>query len=437
MNQEKKNRLREQIRDFRYSVVAELCNPYIEKDEKLRLTKEKCGRTYEIPGSKKTSITTDTIKNWERKYRLYGKDGLFPKVREDRGRPRSIDDVEAQAIIDLLEKKPEMTASSVIKELQKRGVITRNVSRSSLSRFIDANNLKKKDRIRQKEDKQQLRFGFEHPLQCIQSDAMHGFPIPDGTGRKKKAILLVFIDDATRRILYGRFAFSEKSILFENGIHHILATFGKIGILYTDNGSTFVSNQTQRIVESLGIHLIHSRPYKPQGRGKVERFFRTVRECFLRNLNQCEIQSLEQLNHLFSKWLNLEYHRNIHSALGTTPIETWISKSGNIKKMDPFIELDKAFHHQIKRKVYTDSIVSVLGTAFQVPSILIGKKVDVTYNPNPPLLSINVSWNGKDYGEAKPVDIYANRKIKRNREFSGELDFVPDNNMSIESGVLL
>lgn len=422
MDFEEKERHREEIADFRYSVVAELCNPYLTEEEKKALIKEKTSRQYAIPYSKKTSVTAETIRSWITKYRRYGKNGLLPKARQDRGRPRSFTDQEASAIQKILEAKPQMTASAVVAKLQKEGVVKTKISSSSLSRFVSANNLKKKDRMKELDDRNQKRFGFEYPLECVQADAMHGFPVPDGKGKKRKAILLAFIDDATRRIVFAQFDFSEKSILFEAGIRHVLKAHGKIGMLYTDNGATFVSNQTKRIVETLGVYICHSKPYRPQGRGKVERFFRTVRQSFLRPLDEENIGSLEELNHRFKTWLETEYHRTTHSSLGTTPLEAWISKCENIRQVDSFIDLDKAFYHQTTRKVYNDSIVTVNGTAFEVPYILIGKRVSIQYDPNPPINKILVSYSGKDYGEARPVDIYANSKIKRNHDFSGEIE---------------
>ena len=435
MDSEEKELHRQRIADFRYSVVAELCNPYLSEEKRKSLIRDKVSRHYVIPHSTKTTITADTIGNWIRRYRRNGKDGLLPKPRTDRGRPRSFTDQEAEALIQLLENKPEFTAASAVAKLRKQGVITTEISSSSLSRFVQAHNLKRKDRFKQKDNQDQRRFGFEYPLECVQADAMHGFPIPDGKGRKRKAILLAFIDDATRRIVYGQFAFSEKSVLFETGIRHILKSHGKIGMLYTDNGATFVSSQSKRIIESLGIYLCHSKPYRPQGRGKIERFFRTVRQSFLRPIEDERIGSLEQLNHRFRTWLETEYHRQPHSSLGITPLEAWLSRCDRIKTMDPFIDLDAAFYHRITRKVYADSIISINGQAFEVPSILIGKKVQVSYDPTGDLNRVFLSWNNKDYGEARPVDIYANARIKRNKDFSGEIE---SSEMTIPSkGVLL
>jgi transposase len=430
MEHQKRERIRKEIADFRYSVIAELCNPYLSEEEKKNLLKEKTQRQYDIPGSIKTRVTAETLRNWMRKYKQYGKEGLLPKQREDRGRPRSFSDTEAESISKMLEEKPELTVSSVVKKLKREGVIKSEISSSALSRFVRANNLTKNQRIKIKDDKAQLRFAFEDPLECVQADAMHGFAIPDGKDKKKKAILLAFIDDATRRILYGRFAFSEKSLLFEDGIRHILKSHGRIGRLYVDNGSTFVSNQTKRILQTLSIHIIHSKPYRPQGRGKIERFFRTVRQSFLNLLEQEDIKSLDQLNTLFSAWLETEYHREVHSSLGITPLDAWLAGSDKIKHMDPFIDIDSIFLHQISRKVYKDSIVSVNGTAFEVPPILIGKRVTVIFNPGPPVERIMVKYNGKDYGEARPVDLYANTKVKRNSDFTGELEAAATDSLS-------
>lgn len=438
MDFEERERVRTQIADFRYSIVGELCNAYLSDKEKKSLLKEKTNRQYVIPGSTKTRISSETIRSWATKYRLHGKEGLLPKQREDRGRPRSFKDNEAQAIIKKLEEKPELTVSSVIKKLRSDGVIESRISSSALSRFVRANNLTKKERVKITDDKDQRRFAFEGPLECVQADAMHGFSIPDGKGKKKKAILLAFIDDATRRILYARFDFSEKSLLFEKGIKHILKAHGKIGRLYVDNGSTFISKQTKRIVETLGIYIIHSKPYRPQGRGKIERFFRTVRQSFLRLIDEEEIQSLEQLNMLFSNWLETEYHRKVHSSLGVTPLDAWLSKCESIKRIDPFVDIDEMFLHKTDRRVYKDSIVSIDGIAFEVPSVLIGKRVDITYDPRPQLNRITVKYDGKDYGEARPVDLYANTKVKRNKDFTGEIESIQlENNQDKAVGGLL
>ena len=82
---------------------------------------------------------------------------------------------------------------------------------------------------------------------------MHSFSVPDHRGKLRKAILIAFLDDATRRVVYARFCFSENAVEFERGIHHILQAHGRIRQIYTDNGSTFVAEQTKLILASLGM----------------------------------------------------------------------------------------------------------------------------------------------------------------------------------------
>lgn len=414
---------RKEICDFRYSVVAELGNPYLGRGKLSKLIKEKAHREYVIPYSKRRSITEGCIRRWLNMYRKYGKEGLAPGIREDKGKSRILNDTQQTALIRLLESKPELTAAAAVKKLQDQGII-REVSSSTLSRFIQSNGLTYKERNRNKNDEKTLKFDFFSPLECLQADVMYGPEIPDEDGKKRKALLMAFIDDATRRIVYSRFSFSEKSILFEDGIKHILKTHGMIGRLYADNGSSFVSNQTRRILDIIGITMSHSRPGIPKGRGKVERFFRTVRDQFTRPLETAEVKNLDDMNARYHTWLECEYHRSNHRGLTKyiTPLDAWIAKAHHIQPTKPGIDLDRIFLHMNTRKVYKDSTFTLHGTLFEAPAILSGKSINVYYNPHPPVTRVLVSHAGKEYGEARTVDSYANAKVKRGYNSSNTID---------------
>jgi hypothetical protein len=277
-----------------------------------------------------------------------------------------------------------------------------------------------------------LKFEFFYPLECVQADCMHGPAVPDGNGKRRKAILLTLLDDATRRVVYARFSFTEQSLVFEEGIKHVLKSHGKIGRIYVDNGSTFVSSQTARILDILEILLIHSKPGKPQGRGKQERFYRTVREGFLRPLDIETVKSIDELNMRFRTWLESEYHRSPHRGLkGKTPLEAWLAKTAHLVAMPPTIDLDEVFFHLVTRKVFKDSTVTLRGTLYEVPSILIGKRVTLRFNPLGNIHHLFVSCEGKDYGKAKPVDGYANTTVSRNEN----REALEDHSQTTESNV--
>lgn len=424
MNNEEQDRRRGEIQEFRYALIAELTNPYLEHGELKRLIREKSRREYEIPYSQRRSIGEECIREWLKRFRKYGKEGLLPRKRSDRGSNRSLKPEEATHLIQYLEEHPELTAATCLRELQRQGTILSPVSSSSLSRLVRSCGMDRETRMQNKRgEEKNLKFEFFYPLECVQADDLYAFAVPDGKGGRRKAILMSFLDDATRRVLYANFSFTERSVEFEAGIKHILKAHGRIGMLYVDHGAPFVSRQTKRILDILGIVIAHSTVRRPQGRGKKERFFRTVRDQFLRPLDQQSIRGLGELNTRFRSWLESEYHRTPHRGLGgKTPLDAWLEKSRYIVHMDPSIDLQQAFLHEESRKVYKDSTLTLAGTLYEVPPSLISKRVKLFYDPQMPVKRLQVLYEGKSYGEARIVDAYANTKVKRNATSNGSLD---------------
>jgi len=427
MNNEQQEKRRTEIGEFRYALIAELSNPYLEHGELKRLIREKAQREYEIPYSQRKHISEECIRNWLKKFRKYGKEGLLPKKRSDWRDCRSMSPQEASQLIQYLEEHPELTATRCLIELQKQGKIISSVSSSSLSRLVRALGMDRETRKQKAREEKSLKFDFFYPLECVQADDMFAFPVLDARGGRRKAILMSFLDDATRRVLYANFSFTERSVQFEAGIKHILKAHGLIGMVYVDNGAPFVSRQTKRILDILGIVIAHSTVRRPQGRGKKERFFRTVREQFLRPLDKESIRGLGDLNMRFRTWLESEYHRTPHRGLkGKTPLDAWLEKSRYIVHMEPSIDLEQAFLHEESRKVYKDSTLTLDGTLYEVSSCLIGKRVKIFYDPTMPVKRLEVLYEGKSHGQARIVDSYANTKVKRNATSNGSLDIQDD-----------
>ncbi len=427
MNSEEREQRSAAIQEFRYGVIAELANPYIAWGEVRRLIKEKAEREYYIPYSNKNRITEVCIKNWLKRYRKYGREGLLPKTRNDYGSCRTMKAEEVAELVKCLEQKPALTATACLKKLQEEGKITSRLSTSSLSRLVLASGMDRESRKQKVSEEKNLKFDFFYPLECVQSDDMHGFLVPDGKGKKRKAILMTFLDDATRRILYANFSFTERSIEFEAGIKHILKAHGRIAMLYVDNGSPFVSRQTKRILDILGIVIAHSTVRRPQGRGKQERFYRRAKDQFVRPLDKESIKGLGDLNARFRSWIESEYHRTPHRGLGgKTPLDVWLEKAKYIVHMDPSIDLEQAFLHEESRKVYKDSTLTLNGTLYEVAPTLIGKRVKVLFDPNKPVGRLQVWYEGQYFAEARIVDSYANTKVKRNATSNGSLDIKDD-----------
>jgi len=416
MNDEQREQKRRQITEFRYALVAELANPYLSTAQVSTLIRRKAEQEYEIPYGVKRTLSEACIRKWMYAYKKHGKAGLEPKPRSDTGACRSLTESETALLLSHLEASPQLCATTVLAQLKKQGKITGAISSSSLSRLVRSAGLDRQRRLQAAAEQKQLKFEFFSPLECVQADCMYSVPVPDGKGKRRKAILLTFLDDATRRILYSHFAFSERAVDFEAGIKHILMAHGRIGRVYVDNGSNFVSAQTKRILDSIGILIIHSRPYTPRGRGKQERFYRTARAQFFRTLDPDSLSGLEDLSMRFRGWVESEYHRSPHRGLGgATPLDRWIERAKHIIPFDPTIDLESAFRHEISRKVYRDSTVTLDGVLYEVPSTLIGERIVLRYDPFVPheRRRLTIFLDGKECGIARKVDTYANTKVRR------------------------
>jgi putative transposase len=272
----------QQIAAFRFGVIHDLVGGVVlAPGEQERLIREKCGRKYSIPGSDKTRITRSTILRWMKLYTESGGklEALANQDRSDQGKPRAIDQETALALMRLRSELPKATVASLITEMNRRGLVSPGLSLAptTVYRFLDNHGLMK---MTQSSPEDRRKFEAELPNDLWQSDCMHG-PMVEHEGKRRKTYLIAFIDDHSRLVPHAEFFFSESLDSFLKALKQALSTRGLPRKLYTDNGPAFRSHHLEHITASLGIALIHARPYKPQGKGKIERFFRTVRSDFL------------------------------------------------------------------------------------------------------------------------------------------------------------
>lgn len=155
--------------------------------------------------------------------------------------------------------------------------------------------------------------------------------------------------------------------------------FGIPKRLYTDNGAAFRSRHLRMVAAKLGIALPHTPAYKPRGRGKIERFFRTVRESFLTGR---EKTSLDKLNADLSSWINT-YHHTPHHALGmTTPLDRKLSDKGTpLLHIAPTQNINDIFRMEQIRRIGNDGCVRMFNKRFEVPDAIPGSTVVVYYVP--------------------------------------------------------
>ena len=225
------------------------------------------------------------------------------------------------------------------------------------------------------------------------------------------------IDDATRVLPFAAFDFSESTTAFLPVLKSALTRRGLPLRLYVDNGANYRSHQLALVCAKLGIALIHARPWQPAGKGKIERFFRTLRAAWLERLDADATSNLEALNRSLWAWVEGEYHQSPHRGLdGRTPLEQWALAGENVRYPGPDLDLDDLFLFEAKRRVMKDRTVSLHGRLYEVDAILVGHSITLRYDPQAPASRpLQVRHDGRRAGEATRLDAYANTAVKRDR----------------------
>ena len=402
---------------FRYGLIADLVQlPPGSKGLYARIT-EKAAGEYTIPGSARTRVAAETIRDWLKRYRRGGFDALMPKPRADRGRSRSLPAQVADALLEIKEGNPKLSVQLVIREARQRPEIPAELllPPSTVHRLLTRHGLMAKS-PGNPSDADRRRFAFEQAGQLWMSDVMHG-PSVFVAGRKRKTYLIAYIDDATRVIPYCAFALAENTATFLPILKQALLRRGLPQRLYVDNGAHYRSRHLSVVCAKLGIALIHARPYRPQGKGKIERWFKTVRAQLLTRLVPEDTASLEALNRRLHAWVEGEYHHAPHRGLaGNTPLEQWAQVGEAVRFLEPGLDLDDLFLFEVQRKVQRDRTVSLHGVVYEVDAILVGETVTLRFDPDaPPARPIQVWHQERRIELAKPVQTYANCFVKRNR----------------------
>jgi putative transposase len=410
--------LRLQIALFRYGLIADLAHLASGTPGIYRLMAEKADREYRIPGSSRTRVAMDTIRDWLGLYRRGGFDALLPKPRKDAGRPRVLPDTLVESLLSIKESHRDYSVRQVIKQARAQGQVPEGVALppSTVHRLLSRHGLMHPAPADPSHNDRR-RFEFQKAGELYMSDVMHGPGVAVAGKRKAKTYLIAFLDDATRVIPFAAFALSENTETFCGVFKQALMRRGLPTRLYVDNGSAYRSRQLEIICAKLGITLIHARAYQPQGKGKIERWFRTVRTQLLPLLTEQDLNSLEALNRRLWGYVEGEYHQSPHRAFdGLTPLDNWAMSADEVRYLDPGTDLDEIFLFEAKRKVQKDRTISLDGVLYELDASLVDETVLLRYNPagrrGQPL---KVWHKGRFVHEAKPVDAYANCFVKRNR----------------------
>jgi transposase InsO family protein len=284
---------------------------------------------------------------------------------------------------------------------------------ATVHRLLSRHGLMEK-KPQQPSSKDRRRFAYERAGELWMSDVMHGPAVTAEGGRKRKSYLIALLDDATRVVPFAAFALAENTAAFLPVLQQAILRRGVPKRLYVDNGAAYRSHHLALVCAKLGITLIHARPYQPQGKGKQERWFRTVRMQLLPTLQPSDLGSLEALNRRLWAWIEGEYHHCPHQGLGgMTPLDRWAMAAGEVHLLGPEVDLDELFLFEEKRRVQKDRTVSLHGVVYEVDAALVGETVTLRFAPSRHGGPVDVYFKGNKIERAKRVDVYANCFVRR------------------------
>ena len=351
-------------------------------------------------------FTWRTIQTWYSLYRQGGVEMLENRPRKDKGQHRKVN---PETILEAVEQAlPAFRNERYNKTMIYRHCIEKELfppracSRTHFMRLVKEYDLLKP--AAESSSKLREAFSKRYANEMWQIDTMFGPYVTNGK-TKTQTKLIAFIDDASRVITHGEFFLSEKT---DDLISAMKSAFHKRGVpetLYVDNGAIYTCAEINQICTRVGTLLCHTPVRDGAAKGKIERFFRTVRDNFL--LRELDLSSLRKLNEQFRVWVEEEYNAKVHSTLKMKPVDRFGMDLKRIRFLEPMAFNDELFFFEQNRCVRKDNTFQVKNVRYEAPRGLAGMKIQVRFNRANPTRIIVFSKNER-MGEATELDFYAN-----------------------------
>jgi transposase InsO family protein len=367
-------------------------------------------------------FTWRTIQTWYYRYKNHGITGMTNRPRKDKGQVRKV--TPEELLEALSAAKPHFHHQ--------------RTNKRALYRFCIENGLLHADRIAQttfyrfireydllaphdNDHKKRLASSMKYANQLWQADTMFGPYVDTGmsVGSRQQTKLIAFIDDASRVLCHGEFFFAEN---VDTLVQAIRAAFYKRGVpeqLLVDNGSIYSSQEITLICARVGCILRHAPVRDAAAKGKIERFFRRVRDQFL--VRKLDLSSLETLTRQFTHWVENDYNAAPHDAIGMKPIDRFGIDLTRVRFLPPSEHNDELFYAEATRKVKKDNTFSFSGRRYETPVDLRDKEIQLRYdrrrsdNAMSPS-AVVIYHKGQRQGAARLLDAVANGLSRRKEQ---------------------
>lgn len=377
----------EKLATFRFGVIAPLICRHFEDRQELRLARQEVlSKSHKAPDGSLVQISERTLRAWLQRYEAAGLAGLcdgMNKPRKNKGVCKAISVDLLDAATRLRLERPGRTVAQIIKLLES----SHNLKPGSICARTLARQLKARGATRKKIERGD---GYFQRRECLyanemwQADTSFAMWLPDPTNpsKRKRTKLIAFIDDGSRLCVHAEFYFDEKLPNLIDAFSKALLKRGKPNQLLLDNGSNYRSLLMEGMCAQLEVELSFCKPRRPQGKGKIERWFKTLKESWLDEANRAGIVHLDDLNKHLHAWIGQEYHARIHSEIEMTPVDRWERDQSMIRYIS-VDEIRRALMIRERRKVHPSTSTVVLdGDEYQVSPSYAGETVEVRWHPD-------------------------------------------------------
>lgn len=359
-----------------------------------------------------------TLEDWWYGYQKDGFSALESQTRSDRGSFRAIDAETGPWLIEQVCQYPEIPVKVLYGHWQQDAKSLPPLR--SVYRYLKRHGYDRKSlRAGRLATGPTKAFAVGHVNELWMVDFSPGPRIRIEEGKALGTQLCVIVDDCSRLIPFAAYYPKANTEAFLDALKEAVLRRGVPVKLYTDQGKPFVCRHAQIVCATLGIRLLHAKPYHAWSKGKCERLIQTIQRGFESTLriegNQA--RSLEQLNEKLSRWIQTTYHQRVHSSTGLTPEARYHQQLAQVRKLelDPF-GVEHLFYTRIKRTVRKDGTVRIDKKLYEVDLSLRALRVELRFNPF--TMSRIEVWHQEAFSSlAHPVNLQLNSETGGSRSY--------------------
>lgn len=414
----------EEVALFRAQVLGPILNRDLQRGELLAELRVLATRRFRPPGSDRTrTFAVPTLLRWHRRFRKNGLAGLLPASRR-KGDAQSLSDDERELLLEIRRQHRAVPANVILQTLELDGRLdTGRLSAQTLRRLYRNHGLSRLTKVRANRPAgERRRWEASHVGDLWHADVCHGPTLAVGDRRIPIRVHAI-MDDKSRFVVALRVFAHERESAMLDLLLEAIRVFGAPRRLYLDNGSTYRGEALETACARLGITLLHANPHDPQARGKMERFWLSMRQGCMNHMGkQCSTHDVEVR---LLAWLRERYHKAAHAGLlGRTPVKVWSERELLMRTED---ELTDALTVRETRRVRTDCTLTVGNVDWEVAeAFLADRKLTVARTLADPQRAPWIEHDDRIY-RLRPVDPVANGQRPRRKPKPGldAVDFDP------------